>query len=311
MFRAAIVVFMLGSIVCALSSTLPQFVVARIVQGCGGAMMTPVGRLVLLRTIESSELVRAMAWLTIPALIGPMLGPPLGGFITTYLPWHWIFLINVPIGLARHDSRRASTYPNPRAKTPPFRSLGFVLSGLGLSGLVFGLSVMGRGFFGRDLGRRADRVRLRPGGALCPPRPTRANPILDLRLLRIPTYRASIVGGFLFRLGIGAMPFLLPLLLQIGFGLTPFQSGLITFVSAAGAMVMKTTAPSILQPFGFRNVLIFNALISAAFSRRLRPVHARHAAGLMIMRAVRRRLLPLAAIHRINTLAYAEVSRRK
>ena len=146
MFRAAIFVFLVGSILCGLSSTLHQFVGARIIQGCGGAMMSPVGRLVLMRTIERSELVRALAWLTIPALLGPMLGPPVGGFITTYLHWRWNFWINVPIGFL--GMILVSLYIGEfREQNPaPFDARGFALSGLGLSSLIFGLTVLGRGF---------------------------------------------------------------------------------------------------------------------------------------------------------------------
>src|SRR6202163_1929327 len=145
-FRAAIAVFVLGSIGCALSSTLTDFVIARIVQGMGGAMMTPVGRMVLVRSISRRELVAAMAWVTTPALIGPVIGPPVGGFITTYATWHWIFIINVPIGLI--GIMLATRYiENVRARVQdPFDFRGMVPSGLGIGGLAFGLSVMGLDF---------------------------------------------------------------------------------------------------------------------------------------------------------------------
>ena len=142
-FRLAIVVFVLGSIGCALSGSLVQFVVARIIQGAGGAMMTPVGRLILVRSIDKKLLVNAMALVTIPALIGPICGPPLGGFITTYASWHWIFIINVPIGVVG-VAMATRFIPDVHAETPPpFDFVGFVLSGLGIGGLAFGLSVMG------------------------------------------------------------------------------------------------------------------------------------------------------------------------
>jgi EmrB/QacA subfamily drug resistance transporter len=264
-FRAAIAVFTVGSILCGLSSTLPQFVGARIFQGCGAAMMTPVGRLTLLRSIDRSEIVRAMAYLTMPALIGPMLGPPLGGFISTYFHWRWNFWINVPVGVA--GIVLSTLYiPDIRDENiSAFDTKGFILSGLGLSSLIFGLTVIGRHFIPRDanialIGSGAVLVAFYIRHALTFP-----NPILDLRLLRIRTYWASVVGGFLFRIGVGATPFLLPLLLQLGFGMTPFQSGLTTFVATAGALVMKATAQSALSRFGFRATLLFNALISAAF----------------------------------------------
>ncbi len=264
-FRSAIAVFTLGSIFCGLSSTLPQFVAARIFQGCGAAMMTPVGRLTLFRSIDRSEIVRAMAFLTMPALIGPILGPPLGGFISTYFHWRWNFWINVPVGAA--GVVLASLYiPDIRDENvSPFDRKGFVLSGLGLSSLIFGLTVLGRHF----VSLRVNLV-LIAAGALLVALYIRhamnfANPILDLRLLRIRTYWASVVGGFLFRIGVGATPFLLPLMLQLGFGMTPFASGMTTFVATAGALVMKATARTVLNRFGFRATLLFNALISSAF----------------------------------------------
>ena len=150
-FARAIVVFTLGSIFCGLSSTLPQFVAARIFQGCGAAMMTPVGRLTLFRSVERSQIVRAMAYLTIPALIGPMLGPPLGGFISTYLHWRWNFWINVPVGIV--GVILSSLYiPDIRDENvAAFDTRGFLLSGLGLSSLIFGLTVLGRGFIDWEL----------------------------------------------------------------------------------------------------------------------------------------------------------------
>ena len=220
-FRAAIAVFMLGSIGCALSSSLTDFVIARIVQGMGGAMMTPVGRIVMVRTISKRELVSAMAWVTMPALVGPVIGPPVGGFITTYFSWHWIFLINIPIGVA--GIILASRYiENIRAENHErFDVLGMIYAGLGIAGLAFGLSVAGLNFLPWSV-----VIGLVVGGAifitayLVHARHTPA-PALDLTLFRLPTFRASVVGGFIFRIGIGALPFLLPLLLQLGFGLSP------------------------------------------------------------------------------------------
>ncbi len=264
-FRLAIGVFTLGSILCGLSSTLPEFVLARIVQGMGGAMMTPVGRLVILRSVPKSELVASLAWLTVPALIGPVLGPPLGGFITTYFDWRWIFFINVPISLLG-ILLATMFFANIREpETPPLDRAGLFLSGIGLSGLVFGFATLGQELLPLPIAIAITII-----GAIATVLYVRhaaraEHPVLDLRLLAIPTFRAGIIGASLFRIGIGAMPFLLPLMLQLGFGMTPFASGLITFSAAAGAMVMKTTAAPILRRFGFRSVLVWNALISAAF----------------------------------------------
>src|SRR6201996_1378517 len=264
-FRAAIAVFILGSIGCAASHSLPQFVFARIVQGMGGAMMTPVGRLIMVRSIDKRMLVHPMSLVTMPALIGPICGPPLGGFITTYASWHWIFLINVPIGLAGIVLASRYIVNVHVERRDPFDFIGFVLSGLVIPGLAFGLSAMGLEFLPTEVvvGLLAMGV-LASVAYVFHAKHTPA-PILDLSLLKLPTFRASIYGGFLFRLGIGALPFLLPLLLQIGFHLSPLQSGLITFTASLGALFMKAVVAGALRHIGYRPVLIYNSLISAVF----------------------------------------------
>lgn len=264
-FSIAIGVFMIGSIGCALSTSITHFVIARILQGIGGAMMTPVGRLVLLRSIDKSALVNAMAWVTVPALVGPVIGPPLGGFITTYFSWHWIFLINIPIGLI--GIYMALKYIDPIKSENPerFDFVGLVLAGLGVAGLAFGLSVAGLGL----LPWEAVAALIIGGGAAMAlyvrHAKRTASPVLDFALLRLPTLRASVTGGFLYRLGIGALPFLLPLLMQIGFGLSPFKSGMVTFASSLGALGMKTLAARIIRTFGFRNIMVINAVVSSFF----------------------------------------------
>jgi EmrB/QacA subfamily drug resistance transporter len=306
-FRAAIAVFVIGSIGCAMSSSLTDFVIARIVQGMGGAMMTPVGRMVLIRSISRRELVNAMAWVTTPALIGPVIGPPVGGFITTFATWHWIFLINVPIGFV--GIVLATRYiEDVRAEQHErFDIVGMVLAGLGIGGLAFGLSVLGLNFLPWTV-----VAALITGGAifvvayLAHAKHT-SSPALDLTLFRLPTFRASVTGGFMFRLGIGALPFLLPLMLQVGFGMTPFQSGMVTFASALGAMGMKVAAATTIRRFGFRTILVFNALVSSAFL----AVCAAFTSTTPI--AVIFALLLIGGFFRslqftsINTLAYAEV----
>ena len=264
-FRIAICVFVLGSIGCALSRSLDEFVLARILQGAGGAMMTPVGRLILVRSIDKRLLVNAMALVTIPALVGPICGPPLGGFITTYASWHWIFIINVPIGLVGVVMTTRYIADMPVERPAPFDFVGFVLSGLGIGGLAFGFSVMGLAFLPTSVVAALIGVGAISAAAYVLHARRAPAPILDLRLFKFATFRASIFGGFMFRLGIGALPFLLPLLLQIGFNLTPFQSGLITFTGALGSMFMKAAVARVLKRFGYRPVLVYNSLISAAF----------------------------------------------
>ncbi|WP_425904980.1 DHA2 family efflux MFS transporter permease subunit [Nitrobacter sp. TKz-YC02] len=264
-FSAAIVVFMVGSIGCALSSSVTDFVIARTLQGLGGAMMTPVGRLVLLRSIDKSALVNAMAWVTVPALIGPVIGPPLGGFITTYFSWHWIFLINIPVGLV--GIFMAQRYIDPiRSDNPErFDLYGMVLAGVGVGGIAFGLSVAGLNLLPWTVVAALIGVGSVSMAAYMMHARRTDSPVLDLTLLRLPTFRASMYGGFLFRVGVGALPFLLPLLMQVGFGLSPFGSGLVTFSSAVGAMGMKTLAARIIRTFGFRNIMTVNAVVSSVF----------------------------------------------
>lgn len=267
-FRAAIAVFVVGSIACGFSNSLTGFVIARFVQGMGGAMMVPVGRIVLLKSVEKRELVKVLSYLTIPALIGPIVGPPLGGFISTFFDWRWIFFINVPIGLLGWTLAGRHVPEIVEDLRPPLDWLGFVLSGFGLSALTLGAATFGQHL----LTPTGSALCIVSGGAslafyvMHARRWTRAgmHPVLDFRFLRVPTYFAGVVGGTLFRIGVGASPFLLPLMLQVGFGMTALQSGLLTCSSAAAAMFMKTLATSILKRFGFRTVLSVNALIASA-----------------------------------------------
>ncbi len=211
-FCSAIVVFTLGSILCGASSSLPTLVAARVFQGLGGAMMVPVGRLVLLRSTPKADMVDALAYLTVPALVGPIVGPPLGGFITTYFNWRWIFWINVPIGLLGLALSLRFIENIRERDVARFDFKGFFLSGPGLLALIFGLTIIGREIVpawviaGLVLG----------GVALLAAyvRHARRDPdaIIDLSLLKTPTFFTGVVGGFVFRVGIGTIPFLLPLL---------------------------------------------------------------------------------------------------
>lgn len=265
-FRAAVAVFAIGSIACGFSNDLLSLVAARILQGLGGAMMVPVGRLIVLKTIPKSEYIGAIAWLTIPALVGPVMGPPLGGFITTYFNWRWIFWINIPVALigivlitrfipdVREDGERG------------FDLKGFLLIGPGLSMFLTGATLMGVGLVSRDTVLAITVI----GAVLLAAYVWHAlhddDPLIDLKLLSIPTFRAGVLGGFFFRTGLGASPFLLPLLFQNGFGMTAFQSGLLTFATGVGAMFMKTQAATILRRFGYKRVLVVNAVIATLFT---------------------------------------------
>ena len=306
-FRAAIAVFMLGSVGCAVSHSLTDFVAARMVQGVGGAMMTPVGRLILLRTIDRRALLSAMAWVTMPALIGPMVGPPVGGFITTYASWHWIFIINVPIGILGIALATRYIEEIRAEKQSRFDFVGMALAGLGLGGVAFGLSVAG-----------LDLLPLPPVLAMTAlgflflvlyvrhAKRTPA-PVLDLSLLSIPTFRATITGGFLFRLGIGAWPFLMPLMLQLGLKMNPFHSGLITFAGSFGALLMKPAIAPLLKRLGFKNILVPNAVISGALLAACAIFTDTTPIWLMFFILVLGGFFRSLEFTSINTLAYADV----
>ena len=262
-FRAAIAVFTVGSVLCGRAETLPFLVAARILQGVGGAMMVPVGRLLLLRTADKSEVVGAMAWLSMPALFGPILGPPVGGFIVTYFSWRWVFDINVPIGLLGIVlvTKFAPDYRDDAV--PKLDGWGLLWSGLALALLMTGTEVGGRGMVDPWVGRAVIGGGLFFTAVYFLHARRHPAPLLDLTLFRVPTFLVSVLSGTLFRVGVGAIPFLLPLLLQIGFGYTPAESGLVTFTSSAGALIMKPAAMSALRWFGFRDTLLVNAIVAS------------------------------------------------
>jgi EmrB/QacA subfamily drug resistance transporter len=260
----AMVLYASASAACGFANSLPELVAFRLAQGCAGAMMGPVGRLVLLRTTPKSELVGAMSVVTMPALLGPVVGPVLGGAIVTFVSWRWIFFLNLPIAFAGVLLVRAFV-PNVKEQAvSPIDWPGILLTGFGLAGLIFGFENLGR-----DALPPVAVAGLFAGGLACLGLywgHARNNPhaIIDLSIFRIRTFQASVLGGAFFRLVPGATPFLLAMLLQVGFGMTAFAAGLMTFISAVGALVMKTTAPPILRRFGFRTVLIVNGVICSA-----------------------------------------------
>ncbi len=264
-FCWAMGVFALGSAACAMSTGLWTLIAARIVQGAGGAMMIPVARLVVLRSVPKAELVGALAILSMPSLLGPIIGPPVGGFFATYFTWPWIFWINLPL-TALGVLLARKLLPQIRADTESVFDLrGFLMIGPGLALTLSGATILG-----------LDRVPMWlavvfcAAGALliavyCRHALAIQNPVIDLRLLRAQTFRVGVIGGFMFRIGAGATPFLLPLLLQVGFGMTAFASGTLTFATGVGAFSMKLVAPYILRLVGFRRVLIFNGILAAIF----------------------------------------------
>lgn len=310
-FRVAIVVFTVGSVLCGMAPSFAALILARILQGAGGAMMIPVGRLVLLRSTEKGDLVAAMSWLTVPALIGPVLGPPLGGFLVTFFSWRWIFDINVPIGIAGVIA--ASLYIDDVAVERPgrFDWRGFLLAATALAASMFGVETIGRGVVAPLLAWGGLGLGIAAGAGYGWHARRHPAPLLDFTLMRLPTFRVSVLSGSLFRLGVGAVPFLLPLLLQVDFGRSPVESGLITLASAAGALAMKPLAQPVLRHFGFRAVLLWNGVIAAlllgggAFFRADWPLTALY--GVLLAGGLFRSLQFTA----YNSLAYAEVSRAR
>ena len=259
-FAAAIGLFTLGSFLCGISTNIHVLVAFRILQGCGGAMMVPVGRLTIVRTFARSELIRAMSFVAIPGLVGPMLGPIAGGLIVGYLHWRVIFFVNIPIGIIG----LLMVYlhlPDYRERSNPLDIEGLILFGSGIALLSYVLEVFGEHTLSlrEILALLAISVALLTGYGL---HAARARyPLLALNLFRIRTFRASVNGSFFTRLGIGGIPFVMPLLYQIGLGFTPIQSGLLMMPQAIAAMSLKMTMPWILARFGYRGVLISNTLI--------------------------------------------------
>ncbi|MGE8499765.1 MAG: MFS transporter [Pseudomonas sp.] len=261
-FLFAIGLFMFASLACALSNSLLQLSLARLLQGAAGAMMVPVGQVILLRWSSREHLLQAMAYLTMPALIGPVLGPPLGGLMVSVLSWHWIFLINLPIGLIGIVliNRYVPDYPGVPGAALDVR--GFLLSGVGLASLVFAFEALGHGLL--PLMWIVALLLLGVVSAVLYVRHSRrvVYPLIDLSLLKVQTFATAIWAGNLFRLGSASQPFLLVLLFQVGFGLSPLVAGLLTLASGAGALTMKFMSVRIVKRFGFRRTLMGNSLMA-------------------------------------------------
>ena len=262
-FLFAIVAYALSNAACGFAQNLTELLLARMAEGAAGAMLGPVGRLVLLRATPKHNLVQAMSVLTMPALLGPVLGPPIGGAIITYFSWRWIFFLNLPIA-ALGVVLVLRYIPRVKGEDPrPLDWPGLFLTGIGMAGVVYGFENLGRNAFpawvvaGMLVGGLACLALFVGHSARAP------HPILDLRLLKVRTFTASVVGGAFMRMGMGATPFLLALLLQVAFGLSALQAGLMTFASAAAALVMKTAAPPILRRVGFKRTLSVNAVVVA------------------------------------------------
>ena len=306
-FASAIGLFTLGSFLCGLSSNIHLLVACRILQGCGGAMMVPVGRLTLVRTFAKSELIRAMSFVAIPGLIGPMLGPVAGGLIVGYFHWRVIFFLNIPIGLFG----LVMVYihlPDYREETHPLDKVGLILFGSGIALLSYVLEIFGEHTLGvgEILGLLAISVALL-GGYLLHAKGT-AYPLLQLSLFRIRTFSAAVSGSFFTRLGIGGVPFLLPLLYQVGLGFTAIESGLLIMPQAMGAISFKFLMPRLLARVGFRGVLISNTVVLGILLLIFATIGLGTPVWVIVLQAFCYGTFSSLQYTSMNTLAYADVS---
>jgi EmrB/QacA subfamily drug resistance transporter len=310
-FASAIGLFTLGSVLCGLSSNIHLLVFCRILQGCGGAMMVPVGRLTLVRTFPKHELIRAMSFVAIPGLIGPMLGPIAGGLIVAYLHWRAIFFVNLPIGLIglvlvyRH-------LPDYREQKPkPLDLVGLILFSSGVALLSYVLEIFGDHTLGtvEILGLLALSLLLIGGYGVHASRTT--NPLLQLTLFRIRTFGAAVSGSFVTRLGIGGVPFLLPLLYQVGLGFTPIQSGLLIMPQALAALSTKFLLPKILDRVGYRGVLISNTVILGGLLMMFATVGPATPLWRIVAQALLYGAFQSLQFSSMNTLVYADIPPEK
>ncbi|HWA09334.1 MAG TPA: MFS transporter [Opitutaceae bacterium] len=309
-FRIAVTLFMLGSLFCGLAPNVPLLVAARILQGMGGAMMTPVGRLALVRAFPRSEMLRTMNYVIIPAMIGPLLGPFTGGVIVHFLPWRVIFFLNLPLALGglwmirRHmpDFRDASVAPLDRT--------GFVLFGGGIALLSYVLEVFGEHTLGTGpvLGLLAASLTLL--AAYGWHEHHTSSPVLELALFRIRTFRISVAGGFVTRLGFGGMPFLLPLLYQIGLGYPAWEAGLFTIPQALAAMGMKLISRPVMARLGHRNVLIGNTVLLGITMAMFAQIHRGTPLGFILVLSLAQGFFASLQFTAMNSLVYADVTDR-
>jgi EmrB/QacA subfamily drug resistance transporter len=307
-FASAIGLFTLGSFLCGISSNIHVLVACRILQGCGGAMMVPVGRLTMVRTFAKSELIRAMSFVAIPGLIGPMLGPIAGGLIVGYLHWRVIFFVNIPIGLLGLILVYLHLPDYREEHTHALDLVGLILFGSGIALLSYVLEVFGEHTLGTGevTALLAISLVLLTGYGF---HATKTEfPLLRMALFRIRTFRASVVGSFVTRLGIGGIPFLFPLLYQVGLGFTPIQSGLMMMPQAIAAMSLKMTMPKILRRFGYRGVLISNTVVIGLMIILFATIGVGTPVWLIVLQAFSYGFFTSLQYTSMNTLVYADVT---
>jgi EmrB/QacA subfamily drug resistance transporter len=307
-FASAIGIFTLGSLLCGISSNIHLLVACRLLQGCGGAMMVPVGRLTLIRTFAKSDLIRTMSFVSIPALVGPMLGPIAGGLIVGYLHWRFIFFVNIPIGLIGLLAVYMHLPNYGEERTNPLDVLGLILFGSGIALLSYVLEVFGEHTLSSRevLGLLTIAVVLIVGYGLYAARIE--FPLLQMRLFRVRTFRAAVTGGFFTRLGLGGVPFLLPLLYQVGLGFSPVQSGLLIMPQAIAAMTSKSVISQILARFGYRTFLISNTVIIGLLLSLFAGIGLRTPVWAIVLLAFSYGAFTSMQYTSLNTLVYADVA---
>src|SRR6202522_1092754 len=306
-FAAAIGIFTLGSFLCGMSTNIHALVACRILQGCGGSMMVPVGRLTLVRAFAKSDLLRMMSFVSIPALVAPMLGPIAGGLIVGYLHWRFIFFLNIPIGLAGLILVYIHL-PDYREISHPLDLVGLILFGSGIALLSYVLEIFGEHSLStlEMSGLLALSAALLAGYGLHAR--TLSFPLLELKLFGIRTFRAAVSGSFFTRLGIGGVPFLLPLLYQVGLGFTPIESGLLVMPQAIAAMSMKMFMPRLLRKVGYRGVLISNTLILGALLMIFATIGLGTPVWVILLQAFLYGAFTSLQYTSMNTLVYADIT---
>jgi EmrB/QacA subfamily drug resistance transporter len=306
-FGWAIGLFTLGSVLCGFCNNIHLLVACRVLQGCGGAMMVPVGRLTLVRTFAKSELLRVMSFVAIPSLIGPMLGPVAGGLIVAYLNWRFIFFANVPIGIAGLILVYMHMPDYREQKSRPLDVVGLILFGSGVALLSYVLEVFGDHTLGslEILGLSALSVLLIVGYGLYATRTT--YPLLQLALFRVRTFSTAVSGSFFTRLGMGGVPFLLPLLYQVGLGFTPVQSGLLIMPQAMAALGTKFLLPRILRMAGYRMVLISNTVIIGLLIMLFATIVPGTPAWVIVLQAACYGAFQSLQLTSMNTLVYSDI----
>src|SRR6202161_2111688 len=309
-FASAIGLFTLGSFLCGISSNIHLLVACRVLQGIGGSMMVPVGRMTLVRTFAKSDLLRAMSFVSIPALVAPMLGPIAGGLIVGYLHWRFIFFLNLPIGLAGLILVYIHLPDYREEQTPPLDVVGLILFGSGIALLSYVLEIFGEHTLSsREMsGLLALSIALLAGYGIHAR--TLPFPLLELKLFSIRTFRAAVSGSFFTRLGIGGVPFLLPLLYQVGLGFTPIQSGLLIMPQAIASMGMKAIMPRLLSRIGYRGVLISNTLILGVLLMVFATIGLRTPVWMIVLQAFLYGAFTSLQYTSMNTLVYADIAEK-